>query len=136
MNQIPYYVSWVSGFFAYHSKKPGDAVNPKEIDIFTHNLSKTYEEWLVSQAREALRLYLFFRSKAPQKHSHEKNDRTEEWGQANNEMVNALRLRHRSLSTEKTYLYWIRMFCKHLKGSSPYSLDNSHFTDFMTYLAV
>ena len=28
------------------------------------------------------------------------------------------------------------MFCKHLKGSSPYSLDNSHFTDFMTYLAV
>lgn len=51
-------------------------------------------------------------------------------------MVNALRLRNRSLSTEKTYLYWIRMFCKHLKGSSPYSLDNSHFTDFMTYLAV
>ncbi len=45
MNQISYYVIWVSGFFAYHSKKPGDAVAPKEIDIFTHHLSKTYEEW-------------------------------------------------------------------------------------------
>ena len=31
MNQIPYYVSWVSRFFSYHSKKPGDAVNHKEI---------------------------------------------------------------------------------------------------------
>lgn len=49
MNQIPYYVSWVSRFFSYHSKKPGDAVNPKEIDIFTHYLSKIYEEWQVSE---------------------------------------------------------------------------------------
>ena len=136
MNQVPYCVSWVSRFFAYHSKKPGDAVDQKEIDIFTHNLSKTYEEWQVNQAREAIRLYLFFSSKAPQKHSHGKEDSKEKWDQANDEMLKALRLRHRSLSTEKTYLYWIRMFCKRLEGSSPYSLDNSHFTDFMTYLAI
>ena len=67
----------MSRFFAYQSKKPGDAVNQEEIDIFTHNLSKTYEEWQVNQAREAIRLYLFFSSKAPQKHSHGKKDSKE-----------------------------------------------------------
>lgn len=136
MNQVPYYVSWVSRFFAYHNKKPGDALAPKEIDKFTHDLNKTYEEWQVNQARDAIRLYLFFRSKASQKHTPKKNGSESEWKQASNEMVKALRLRHRSLSTEKTYLYWVRMFCQHLKWFSPRSLNNSHFMDFMTYLAV
>ena len=51
-------------------------------------------------------------------------------------MKNILRLRHRSLSTERTYMYWLRSFYKHLKGTSPYELASSDVRNFMSYLAV
>ena len=50
--------------------------------------------------------------------------------------MEALRLRHRSLSTEKTYLYWLKTFYKYLEGTPPNQLDNSHLKNFMSYLAV
>jgi len=59
MGRIPYYISWVSRFFAYHNKRLNDPVSPKEIDKFAHDLGKTYEEWQVNQARDAMRLYLY-----------------------------------------------------------------------------
>ena len=90
----------------------------------------------LEQYLKSVRLYLFFHPKASQKRSPKKNESKEEWQQASAAMVKALRLRHRSLSTEKTYLYWMRVFCQHLKGTSPHSLENFHFINFMTYLVV
>jgi integron integrase len=134
--QIPYYISWASRFFAYHNKRLNDPVSPKEIDKFAHDIGKTCEEWQVNQAKDAMRLYLFFRSKDSEDRIAGKSDGETEWKRAADEMIKALRLRHRSLSTEKTYLYWARMLCQYLKGASPHTLNNSHFTNFISYLAV
>ncbi|MCK4639797.1 MAG: integron integrase [Candidatus Marinimicrobia bacterium] len=51
-------------------------------------------------------------------------------------MINILRLKQRSLDTEKVYVYWLRMFYRFLDGSSPFTLDDTHVKDFLTYLAV
>jgi len=52
MNRVPYYVSWISRFFAYHDKAYDDPVNGDEISRFAHELGKNHEEWQVNQARE------------------------------------------------------------------------------------
>ena len=40
------------------------------------------------------------------------------------------------MKTEKTYITWLRQFYRFLKGASPYSLDDTHIKNFLTYLAV
>ena len=48
----------------------------------------------------------------------------------------ALRLRHRSLSTEKTYLIWVRQFREFVKDSKPFTLEAKDLQTFLSYLAV
>lgn len=48
----------------------------------------------------------------------------------------ALRLRHRSLSTEKTYLLWIRQFRGFVKDQQPFALEGKDLQAFLSYLAV
>ena len=40
------------------------------------------------------------------------------WQSAEDELVRRLRLRHRSFSTEKTYLGWLRRFATYLRKSA------------------
>lgn len=51
-------------------------------------------------------------------------------------MVRILRLKQRSLNTERTYLRWLRSFYKFLNGMPPASLESSHLKQFLTYLAA
>ena len=44
-------------------------------------------------------------------------------------MIHILRLKQRSLDTEKAYIYWLRMFCRFMDGSSPFTLDDTHIKD-------
>jgi site-specific recombinase XerD len=52
------------------------------------------------------------------------------------EMKNMLRLKHRALSTERTYLLWLRRFYLSVNGRSPFSLDSNHVKNFLTHQAV
>jgi len=51
-------------------------------------------------------------------------------------MLNRLRLKHLALTTEKSYISWVRSFYRFLKGRSPCDIDASHMKDFLTHLAV
>ncbi|MEA2081998.1 MAG: integron integrase [Elusimicrobiota bacterium] len=133
-NQVPYYVTWVSKFYAFLGKKMNDAVLPGEIDRFIKNTGKYREDWQIKQADDAIRLFLYFLSKKKGEQAPENSEA--EWKTAAELMKKILRLRHRSVSTERTYMFWLRGFYKHLKGSSPYELTSSHVRDFMSYLAV
>ncbi|OGW65247.1 MAG: integrase [Nitrospirae bacterium RIFOXYA2_FULL_44_9] len=48
----------------------------------------------------------------------------------------ALKLRHRSYSTEKTYVMWLRQFQGFINGKQPQSLEGKDIQDFLSYLAV
>ncbi|MBW2030336.1 MAG: integron integrase [Deltaproteobacteria bacterium] len=48
----------------------------------------------------------------------------------------ALRLRHRSLSTEKSYLMWLKRFRGFANSKRPGDLEASDLQDFLSYLAV
>jgi len=51
-------------------------------------------------------------------------------------MVKMLRLRQRSLRTEKTCMGWLRSFYRFLGGLPPDKVDSSHVKDFLTHLAA
>ena len=51
-------------------------------------------------------------------------------------MREALRLRHRSLSTEKTYLIWFRSFRQFVGEKQPGELLGRDLQDFLSHLAV
>jgi len=126
----------VSQFFNHFDKKPNDEISSEEIEKFLKHLTKIKEEWQVTQAGKAIRIYRFYEThKNKQLTVHSAKSR-EQWKAVADEMINILRLKQRSLDTERVYIYWLRMFYRFLDGSSPFTLDDTHVKDFLTYLAV
>lgn len=134
--KLDYYLSWVTQFYAFCDKRLSDRVSEEEIDGFLKHLTKSREEWQVNQANEAIQLYLYFNRRKHDISGRKDLDSRSQWKAVGQDMVKILRLKHRSLKTEKTYMYWLRLFYRFLDGKSPYSLDASYVKDFMTYLAV
>lgn len=134
--KVDYYLSWVTQFYAFCNKRPSDRVSEEQIDRFLRHLTKTREEWQVNQANEAIQLYLYFNRRNHEMPGRKDLDSRSQWRAVGQDMVKILRLKHRSFKTEKTYMYWLRLFYRFLDGKSPYSLDASYVKDFMTYLAV
>ena len=58
-NRVPYYLEWVSKFYAFCDKEPGDDVSTGEVETYLRHLSKFCEEWQVKQAKEAIELFRF-----------------------------------------------------------------------------
>ena len=134
--RVPYYVSWVSRFYAFCNKNPGDDVSDAEIDKFLRHLNKSCEEWQIKQAKEAVDLYRFIHRKSTVPGGDTLMDADSRWKQVADETVRMLRLKHRSMSTEKTYLGWLRDFYRFCRPMDPQALDESHVRDYLTHLAV
>ena len=99
-------------------------------------MGKKHEEWQVNQADTALRLYDYFLSQTPLPNTGDPSPDKESWRSLEEKMREALRLRHRSFSTEKTYLLWLRNFGNFVNGKSPYQLEGRDLQDFLSQLAV
>jgi len=132
---IPYYLKWVSDCYHFLNQPLSIRLNSDQKKQFLSDMGKKYEEWQVNQADTALRLYDYFLSKnlSP---SGEISIRQETWEQLEQKMREALRLRHRSLSTEKTYLLWLRSFKDFVRGKGPDQLEGRDLQDFLSQLAV
>lgn len=66
----------------------------------------------------------------------ETSSHNETWKLLEEKMRNALRLRQRSLSTEKTYLIWLRSFKAFVGEKQPDQLQGRDLQDFLSHLAV
>ena len=133
---MPYYISWVSQVYAFSGKDVGNNISTDDVDHFLKKLARYREDWQIKQAKEAIDLYRFFLRKRSKKSVHTEMESDVQWKEVAEEMVNILRLKHRSISTERTYIGWLRSFYKFLNDTSPYELESSHVKDFLTYLAV
>jgi integron integrase len=102
-------------------------------------MAKRHEDWQVKQADTALRLYDYFLSKSVTPTFDETSSLSsliEKWKPLEEKMRQALRLRHRSLSTEKTYLIWFRSFRGFVGEKQPGELQGRDLQDFLSHLAV
>jgi integron integrase len=129
-------VNWVTKCLTLHRKKSGDELSSKEIELFLEKLSKTKEEWQVQQAAYAIRIYQYYAKTKRSSIQFDSIDDKAQWRFVANEMKNMLRLKQRALTTERTYLSWLRQFYVFLGGRSPFNLDSTHVKNFLTHLAV
>ena len=134
-----YFIHWVSRFLKYIKKKEITPADDRLIEPFLKQLIKTHEEWQVQQAREALRLFFYHIANQGESTRPPKafpNGIREAWQDAAGRMKEALRLRHRSMRTEKSYLQWIRSFYTFLNGKHPDKIDSLDIKRFLSHLAV
>jgi len=133
---IPYYVKWVSLCYEFLDKAIDQKVNSEQKGQFLRHLTTRHEDWQVKQADHALRLYNYFLSRNGKGIKKEAGDHEKEWAWAMQETRRALRLRHRSLSTEKSYLMWLKRFRGFANSKRPGDLEAGDLQDFLSYLAV
>jgi len=100
-----FYVRWVAQFYRYSGKIQDDGIAPQDVERYLNHLSKRREDWQVKQAAEAIELYL--RRKSPELGGGNTNY-GDQWKIVTDDMQNMLRLKHRSVRTERTYLGWVR----------------------------
>ena len=133
---MPYFLNWVTKFHEFCDIKPGSPFFSDDIHRFLKKLSKTYEDWQIQQASDAIGLYRIsqrLNSTTPIKNSAEPD---KQWMAVADEMVRMIRLRHLSRRTEKTYMGWIRSYYRFLKGKSPQQLNQTDLKDYLTHLAA
>ncbi len=138
---VPYYVKWVSYCYSFFERPDNTPLTQDQVHHYLTHISKTKEDWQVRQAEAALRLYGYFLSSE----SAVMTDSTEagialkakdQWAAAEKSMQDALRLRHRSYSTEKTYIGWMRAFRTYITGKDPAALEIEDMQNFLSSLAV
>jgi len=135
-DKVVYYQGWVSKFTALFGEELSQGITGDLLDAFGRHLNKRFEEWQIKQAKEAVRLYGYY--KAAELKRQEAKDRKydDDWKRAAEEMQRILRLKHRALSTERSYLGWLREFETFVSGRSPHELLPGDAKNFLSYLAV
>jgi len=129
------YLRWVAQYDTYCRKNPDLGTPSESVTSFVTWLVKQHEEWQVLQAREAVRLYLYFTDSAQHKDTSVPDD-DHDWKTIDDEMSSALRLRHRSYRTEQSYKAWVHRFGSFLGHKHPDSIEQSDVERFLSYLAV
>ena len=105
---------------------------------FLSEMAKRHEDWQVKQADTALRLYDYFLANSVKPlvgGPGSPGSSAEAWRPIEDKLREALRLRHRSLSTEKTYLVWFRSFGRFVGEKQPDELRGRDLQDFLSHLA-
>jgi integron integrase len=133
---VPHYVRWVSSCYAFVGQQLSEVLTPEQKKDFFKNLAKTHENWQVNQAEAALRLYDYFISVFQVSAKDDFQENKKKWGVVKTNTQKALRLRHMSYSTEKTYLMWLRSFYGFATDKIPDDLTVADIQSFLSYLAV
>jgi integron integrase len=134
---VPFYLKWVSDCYSFLNEPLSNRLGSDQKKQFLSDMAKGHEDWQVKQADTALRLYDYFLSKQVMPtNSTSSPSPAERWKPLEEKMRNALRLRHRSLSTEKTYLIWLRSFMVFIGEKLPDKLEGRDLQDFLSNLAV
>lgn len=137
---IPYYLNWISSCYAFVNQPDNSLLSSGEIQNYLNHISKTREDWQVKQAETALRFYGHYLTSADGGASSGIESSTTGdgalWVAMEKKTRDALRLRHRSYSTEKTYINWLQAFRRFSGKNSPAELSVCDMQNFLSALAV
>lgn len=134
---IPCYCRWVMHAYQF-SRTDGDVpLAAEQKKAFLQGMQKDHEDWQVQQATAALRLYAHFSAMGRPQDSPDAPPQTNEtWQRVEETARERLRLKHRSYSTEKTYIGWLRAFRQFCNEILPQNLTSEHVQQFLNHLAV
>jgi len=135
--RLPYYLRWVSRFHEFCNRQNIDDGSLDTIAAYVQDLAKNHEDWQVQQAKEAVRLFCYFKGvqAAVTAGPHEDHGQNS-WQPIEDEFIRALRLRHRSYRTEQSYLHCLRRFGAYMKFKEPEAVSQKDLERFLSHLAV
>jgi integron integrase len=144
-NQIPFYARWVSKFLSFLNRNTftkTDIATDQFIVFLRDN--QHAQEWQLRQAENAVRLYVgAFTAGSAMKILPEAllkpPGKAYDCPTAEQRIREAMRLRHYSYSTEKTYIDWCQRFYAWLAdtgGSSTPVVHSGHIRDYLSHLAI
>jgi len=140
----PFYAHWVSKFLAF-SNKNQDLGPDLRVEKFLSQLKsqKKIADWQVRQADEALRLYIhhFLDGKTSVLSPNVPQERVPDISKILSDMREAIRIKHYSYRTERSYLDWAERFIDYTskvkkKDVRAVGLDSGDVRDFLSYLAL
>ena len=146
-DKIRFYIHWVRRFLKSCNYQL-DNINTQHVSQYLDSLDadEKIADWQVRQAADAVILYVQKYLKRPlqpitslARDSREKSadqKRSLPWQQTLDEAKNVIRLRHYSLSTEKTYLGWMGRFKIYMNDHEPHLLEANDMKKYLTHLAV
>lgn len=124
----PYHSLWVDKFLSFREKAIEEEFDSALKRFLSHLYSQNTEEWQARQAEQAVRFYFqeFLKGDS---------------AQILLRLRKAIRLKHYSYSTERTYLDWAERFFAYLVSFKKESirintLDSERVKEYLTYLAV
>jgi integrase len=143
---VPFYASWVSKFIAFsnrHEELNHDLLFEKFLDKLKSQ--ENTADWQIRQARDAVQLYIthFMADKktplGPDKP--QKGRDIPDMSRVIQEMRKAIRIKHYSYSTERTYIGWAKRFFDYTlklkkKDITSSGLDSTDVRDYLSYLAM
>lgn len=133
---VSYYLTWVSRCYAFLDKPESAQLSVEERQGYLTHLAKTTEQWRVDQADDALRMYDYFLSRDQRSATGKNTDESIAWADIEARTRAALRIKQRSLATERTYLNWFRGFRDFLGSKDPAQIDGADIQLFLSHLAV
>jgi integron integrase len=140
----PFYAHWVSQFLTF-SNKNQDLGPDLRVEKFLNHLKsqKKIADWQVKQADEALRLYIyhFLNGKTSVLSPNAPQERFPDTSRVLGKMREAIRIKHYSYRTERSYLEWAKRFIDYTskvkkKDVRAAGLDSGDVKDFLSFLAV
>ncbi len=133
-DKIPYYLRWIRMYIAFSEKVPAKS---NALSSFIGDIGSRFPAWQVEQAERAVAMYLsFIREDKEGPPSVAKLPYKLAWQHVILNMEKELRLRNKSLQTERSYLYWVKNFRRFLGSVPPQVLQEKNLKDFLTYLAI
>jgi len=146
-NKTKFYIHWVQRFLKSCNYE-FDNINTERVSQYLDSLDadEKIADWQVKQAADAVILYIeqYLKKPLQQTSSLAENSRsnstaqkvTLSWEYILEEAKNLIRLRHYSISTEKTYLGWITRFKTYMKDCEPHILEANDVKNYLTHLAL
>ena len=130
-NRIPFYLRWIETYIDMNKDMP---VN---ITGFTNELrlSNSFEDWQVDQAGHAVSIYLRLVKNIKIYRKDDDKLSSAEWEELITENQKQLRLRKKSLQTEKSYQRWLKNFIL-FTDSRPDALDSEDARNYLNYLSL
>ncbi|GAB4367627.1 MAG: integron integrase [Calditrichia bacterium] len=144
-----FYQKWLRFYFDFCHKYKHDADNPHSLIPFLKKLKeKNQNSRQINQASHAIRLYYNLKNiDIPNKPINLNTDHAQKpevelkkaknsWGKIYTDLEIAIKVRHYSPKTYKTYAGWVRQFQRFTHEKAPDSLTQEDVKLFLTHLAV
>ncbi|MGA2318423.1 MAG: integron integrase [Thermodesulfobacteriota bacterium] len=143
---VPFYANWVSKFIAFSNRNEElnhDLLFEKFLDKLKSQ--KNTADWQIKQAHDAVQLYIahFMADKKTtlQPSKPQEGREIPDISEVLQDMRKAIRIKHYSYSTERTYIDWAKRFFDYTltlkkKDITTSGLDSSDVRDYLSYLAI